>query len=74
MRFLVSSSCSSLFFYFSMVDYSFFRVDCPSVDFLFAQLGCLLEVVEGECLKWVGFFIREDYPYRFVLSSGFLFC
>ena len=71
MRFLVSSSCSSLFFYFSMVDYSFVRVDCPSVDFLFAHLGCLPEVVEGECLKWVGFFVWEDCPYRFVVSSIF---
>ena len=40
-------------------------------SFLFARLGCLLEVVEGECLKWVSFFVGEDCPYRFVLSSLF---
>ena len=54
-----------------MVDYSSVRVDCPSVVFLFAHLGCLLEFVEGECLKWVSFFVGEDYPYRFVISSLF---
>ena len=54
-----------------MVDYSSVRVDCPSVAFLFAHLGCLLEVMEGEYLKWVSFFVGEDYPYRFVIS--FLF-
>ena len=69
--FLESSSCSSLFFCSSMVDYSSVRVDCPSVAFLFAHLGCLLEVVEGEYLKWVSFFVGEDYPYRFAIS--FLF-
>ena len=71
LRFLVSSSCSFLFFYSSMVDYSYDRVDCTSVAFLFARLGCLLEVVEGECLKWVSFFVGEDCPYRFVLSALF---
>ena len=40
-------------------------------SFLFAHLGCLLEVVEGECLKWISFFVGEDYPYRFVISSLF---
>ena len=50
---LVSSSCSCFFFCSSMADYSSIRVDCPSVAFLFAQLGCLLEIVKGECLKWV---------------------
>ena len=69
--FLVSSSCSFLFSYSSMVDYSFVKVDCPSVAFLFTHLGCLLEVIEGECLKWVSFFMGEDYPHRFVLSSLF---
>ncbi|KAL0002261.1 hypothetical protein SO802_016042 [Lithocarpus litseifolius] len=54
-----------------MVGYSSVRVDCPSKAFLFACLGCLLEVVEGECLKWVSFFVGEDYLYRFVLSSLF---
>ena len=54
-----------------MVDYSFVRVDCPSVAFLFACLGCLLEVVERECLKWVGFFVGEDCSYRFFLFSLF---
>ncbi|KAL0015897.1 hypothetical protein SO802_002966 [Lithocarpus litseifolius] len=54
-----------------MVDYSSVRVDCPSVAFLFARLGCLLEAVEGECLKWVNLFVGEDYPHKFVLSSLF---
>ena len=54
-----------------MVDYSSVRVDCPSVAFLFAHLGCLLEVVEREYLKWVSFFVGEDYLYRFAIS--FLF-
>ena len=53
LRSLVSSSCSSLFSYSSMVGYSFVRVDCPSISFLFARLGCLLEIVEGECVKMV---------------------
>ena len=54
-----------------MVDYSFVKVNCPLVAFLFACLGCLLEVVEREYLKWVSFFVGEDYPYRFAIS--FLF-
>ena len=54
-----------------MVGYSSVRVDCPSVAFLFAHLGCLLEVVEGECLKWVSFLVGEDFLYRFFLSSLF---
>ena len=36
LRSLVSSSCSSLFSYSSMVGYSFVRVDCPSISFLFS--------------------------------------
>ena len=54
-----------------MVDYSSVRVDCPSVAFIFARLGCLLEALEGKCLKWVSFFVGEDYPHNFVLSSLF---
>ena len=54
-----------------MVDFSSIKVDCPSVAFLFAHLGCLLEVVEGECLKWVSLFVGEDCPHNFVLSSLF---
>ena len=50
-----------------MVDYSSVRVNCPSITFLFTFLGCLLEFVEGECLKWVSLFVGEDYPYNFVL-------
>ena len=38
LRSLVSSSQSSFFSYSSMVDYSFVRVDCPLVSFLFARL------------------------------------
>ena len=68
---LASSLCSSLFFYSSIVDYSFVRVDCPSISVLFARLGCLLEIVEGECLKGISLFVGEDCPYRFVLSSLF---
>ena len=52
-----------------MVDYSFVRVDCSSMSFLFAHLGCLLEIVEREHLKGVSLFVGEDCPYRFVLSS-----
>ena len=72
LRSLVSSSYSSLFFCSSMVDYSFVRVDCPSISFLFAHLGCLLEIVERECLKGVSLFVGKDCPYRFILSSLFL--
>ena len=52
-----------------MVDYSFVRADCPSVSFLFARLGCLLEIVEGEYLKGVSLFVGENCLYRFVLFS-----
>ena len=71
MHFLVSSSCSALFFYSSMVDYPSVRVDYPLVAFPFTRLGCLLKVVEGECLKWISIFVGEDCLYRFVLSSLF---
>ena len=54
-----------------MVDYSFVRVDCPSIAFLFTRLGCLLESIEGKCLKRVSIFVGEDYPYRVVFSSLF---
>ena len=54
-----------------MVDYSFVRVDCPSISFLFVCLGCFLEIVEEVCLKGVSLFVGEDCPYRFVLSSLF---
>ena len=54
-----------------MVDYSFVRADCLSISFLFACLGCLLEIVEGERLKGVSLFMGENYLYRFVLSSLF---
>ena len=59
-----------------MEDYSLVRVDCPSISFLFARLGRLLEVVEVECLKGVSLFVGEDCSYRFVLSSLFplVFC
>ena len=43
--FLVSSSCSCFFSCSSMVDYSPVRLDCLSIAFLFARLGCLLESV-----------------------------
>ena len=69
--FLVSPPCSCFFFGSSMVDYSVVRVDCPSVAFFFAHLGCLLESVEGECLERVSFFIRENCPYTSVLSLLF---
>ena len=71
LRFPLSSSCSFFFFGSSMVDYSAIRVDCPSIAFFFAHLGCLLESVEGECLERVSVFIGEDYPHSFVLSSLF---
>ena len=70
LRFLVSPPCS-FFFGSSMVDYSAVRVDCPSVAFFFAHLCCLLESIEGECLKRVSFLIGENYPYTFILSSLF---
>ena len=54
-----------------MVDYSAVRVDCPLIAFFFARLGCLLEFVKGECLKWVSLLVGEDCPYKSVLSSLF---
>ena len=57
LHFLVSPPCSYFFFGSSMVDYSTVRVDCSSVAFFFAHLGCLLESVEGECLEIVSFFV-----------------
>ena len=69
LHFLVSSSCSFFFSISSMVDYFVVRVDYPSVAFFFANLGCLLESVEEECLERVNFFIREDCPYTFVLLT-----
>ena len=54
-----------------MVDYSFVRVNCPLISFLFALLGRLLEIMEGECLKGISLFVGEDYPHRFVISSLF---
>ena len=71
LRSLVSSSCSCFFSYSSMVDYSSIRVDCPSIAFLFAPLGYLLKSVEEVCLEWVSLFVREDCPYKLVLSSLF---
>ena len=68
--FLVSFSCS-FFSGSSTVDYFAVRVDCPLVAFFFAYLGCLLESVERECLKRISFFVGEDCPYTFVLSSLF---
>lgn len=50
-----------------MEDYSSVRVGCPLVAFLFAHLGCLLEFIEGECLKWASLFVGEDCSYSFVL-------
>ena len=41
------------------------------MSFLFTRLGCLLEAVEEECLKWVSLYVGEDYPHKFVLSSLF---
>ena len=68
---LVSPSFSRFFSCSSMVDYSAVRVGCPLIAFLFARLGCLLESIEGECLKWVSLFVGEDYPYKSVISSLF---
>ena len=70
-RSLVSSSRSCFFSCSSMVDYSAVRIDCPSIAFLFARLGCLLKSIKGECLKWVSLFVAEGCPYKFVLSSLF---
>ena len=69
LRSLVSSSCSCFFSCSFMVDYSSIRLDCPSISFLFSRLGCLLKSVEEGCLDWVSLFVREDYPYKPVLSS-----
>ena len=52
-----------------MVDYSSIRSNCPLIAFLFARLGFLLESVEKGCLDWVSLFVREDYPYKPILSS-----
>ena len=71
LRSLVSLSCSYLFSYSSMVDYSTVRVGFPLIAFLFACLGCLLESIEEECLKWVSLFMGEDCPHKFVISSLF---
>ena len=71
LRSLVSSSRSYFFSCSSIVDYSVVSVDCSSIAFPFTCLGCLLESVEGKCLKWVSLFVREDYPYKFFLSSLF---
>ena len=71
LHFLLSSSFSFLFSCSSMVDYSSIRVDCPLIAFLFARLCCLLEAIDGECLKWVSLFMGEDFPNKFVLSSLF---
>ena len=68
---LVSPSFSRFFSCSSVVDYSAVRVGCPLIVFLFARLGCLLESVEEECLKWVSLFMGEDYPHKFVRSSLF---
>ena len=54
--FLVSSSYS-FFSSSSMVDYFVVRVDCPSVAFFFAHLGCQLKSMEGKCLERVSFFV-----------------
>ena len=69
LRSLVSSSRSYFFSCSSIVDYSVVSVDCSSIAFPFTCLGCLLESVEGKCLKWVSLFVREDYPYKPILSS-----
>ena len=68
---LVSPSCSRFFSYSSMVDYIAVKVGCPLIVSLFACLGCLLESVEEDCLKWVSLFMGEDCPHKFVLSSLF---
>jgi len=68
---LVSSAHSCFFPCSSMVDYSSVRLDCPSIAFLFACLGCLLGSMEEGCLDWVGLFMREDFPYEPVLTLLF---
>ena len=54
-----------------MVDYFVVRVNCPSIAFFFTYLGSLLESVEGAFLERISFFVGEDCPYTFVLSSLF---
>ena len=54
-----------------MVDYSAIRVDCPSIAFFFAHLGCLFKFIGGECLERVSFFVGEDCPYTSIISSLF---
>ena len=54
-----------------MVDHSSIRIDCPSIAFFFAPLSCLLKSVEEGFLEWVSLFVREDCPYKLVLSSLF---
>ena len=64
--FLVSSSCSLLFFCSFMVGYSLVWSDCPSISFFFARLCGLLGIVGRKCPK-VRLFVRKSCPYRFVL-------
>ena len=40
-------------------------------SFLFCSFWLLLEFVDGECLKRVSLFVREDYQYTSILSSIF---
>ena len=54
-----------------MVDYSTIKVNCPSIAFFFAHLCSLLESIEGYFLERISFFVGEDCPYTFVLSSLF---
>ena len=54
-----------------MVDYSAVRVIGPSIAFFFAHLGSLLESIKGECLERISFFVGEDCPYTYVISSLF---
>ena len=58
-----------------MVDYSFVKVNCPSVSFPFARLGCLLEIVEGKHSKGlVSSWGRiVNIGLSFFISFGFLF-
>ena len=69
-HFLVSISCSFLYFQSLMVDYFVVRSDCPSVSFFFARLCSLLEVV-GRRRPKVGLFVGRNCPFKFVLR--FLF-
>ena len=54
-----------------MVDYSAVRVIGPSIAFFFAHLGSLLESIKGEWLERISFFVGEDCPYTYVISSLF---